>query len=205
VSLLAANLIIQLVEMHPYEVSVLSLGPMTNLALAVRLQPDIIPLTREVIVMGGSFNLQDLSPEFNAHCDPEAAQIVLNAGWPVHTLGLDVTRRVHFSRHEFASLPNGNSAVELFRTQAPGWIDRMEEMGWDHEGCALHDAVAVAYLVDGTIFQTRDTNVEVELSDPRLRGATRFSSAAKDGSIVKVITDVDAEKCRDLIWSHIQG
>jgi len=203
-NLLAAYLIVQLVETHPNEVSLLSLGPMTNLALAVRLQSEIIPLTREVVVMGGSFNEQDSSPEFNARCDPEAAQIVLNAGWPVHTLGIDTTRRVHFSRGDFSSLPDGNPAVELLKRQAPGWIDRMEEMGWDRDGCALHDAVAAAYLVDATIFQTRDTCVEVELSDPRLRGATRFSSTAKHGSIVKVITDVDAEKCRDLIWSSIQ-
>ena len=111
--------------------SLLSLGPMTEFGLVVRLQPEIIPLTQEVVVMGGSFNERDPSPEFNARCDPEAAQIVLNAGWPVHTLGLDVTRRVHFSRRDFASLPDGNPAIELLRTQAPGWIDRMEEMGWD--------------------------------------------------------------------------
>jgi len=204
VNLLAANLIIHLVKTHPNEVSLLSLGPMTNLALAVRLHPEIISLTREIIVMGGSFNEQDPSPEFNARCDPEAARIVFSAGWPVHTLGLDVTRRVHFSRREFSSLPDGNPAVELLRTQAPGWIERMEEMSWDQDGCALHDAVAAAYLVDSTMFQTQDTCVEVELSDPRLRGATRFSPASKDGPIVKVITDLDTEKCRDLIWSLLQ-
>ena len=203
VNVLAANLIVHLVETYPNEVSILSLGPMTNLALAIRLQPEIIPLTSEIVVMGGSFNQQDPFPEFNARCDPEAAQIVLNAGWTVHTLGLNITRRVHFSRREFASLPDDNPAIELLRTQAPGWIDRIEEMGWDQDGCALHDAVAAAYLMDETLFQTRDTSVEVELSDPRLRGATRISSTAQDGSIVKMITDVDAEKCRDLIWSNI--
>ena len=204
VNLFAASLIIHLVEEYPSQVSILSLGPMSNLALAVRLQPDIIPLTRQVIVMGGSFNKQDPSPEFNARCDPEAAHIVLNAGWNVHLLGLDITRRVHFSRREFASLPSGNPAIELLRTQAPGWIDRMEVMGWDQDGCALHDAVAAAYLVDETIFQTESSCVDVELFDPKLRGATRFSSAGNDGPVVKVVTDVDAEKCRDLIWSHIQ-
>jgi len=204
VNLLAANLIIHLVETYPNELSLLSLGPMTNLALAVRLQPEIIPRTHQVIVMGGSFNEQNSSPEFNARCDPEAAQIVFNAGWTVHTLGLDVTRRVHFSRREFSSLPNANPAVELLRTQAPGWIDRMEAMGWDQDGCALHDAVAAAYLVNDKIFQTHDTCVEVELFDPNLRGVTRFSSTAKDGLIVQVITDVDTEKCHDLIWSHLQ-
>ena len=200
---LAANLIIHMIQTHPGQVSILSLGPMTNLALAIRLDPAIIPLTREVIVMGGSFNIQNPSPEFNVRCDPEAAQMVFNAGWNVHILGLDITRRVHFSRRDFASLPDGNPAVELLRVQAPGWIDRMEEMGWDQDGCALHDAVAAAYLVDVTIFQTQETSVEVELANPDSRGITRFSPLMENWSRVKVITDLDTAKCRELIWSHI--
>jgi inosine-uridine nucleoside N-ribohydrolase len=202
---LAASLIVREVRTHPGQVSILSLGPMTNLALAVRLDPGIVPLTREVIVMGGSFSIQNPSPEFNVRCDPEAAQIVFNAGWKVHILGLDITRRVHFSRNDFASLPDDNPAVELLRWQAPGWIDRMEAMGWEQDGCALHDAVAAAYLVDDTIFETEETAVEVELADSISRAVTRFSSVTQGKSIVRVITSVDNIKCRDLIWSHLQS
>jgi len=201
---LAANLIIDTVRNNPGQVSILSLGPMTNLALAIRLDPGIIPLTGEVIVMGGSFNVQNPEPEFNVRCDPEAAQIVFNSGWNVNALGLDITRRVHFSRRDFVSLSDGNPAVELLRAQAPGWIDRMEEMGWEQDGCALHDAVAAAYLVDGTIFQTTATSVEVELADPASRGVTRFSPAAENRVAVTVITDLDIAKCHDLIWSQIE-
>jgi inosine-uridine nucleoside N-ribohydrolase len=204
VTCLAANLMIETIRNNPGQVSILALGPMTNLALAARLDPGIIPLTREVIVMGGSFNIQNPTPEFNIKCDPEAAQIVLNCGWNVHVLGLDITRRIHFSRSDFSSLKNSNPAVELLREQAPAWIDRMEEMGWEQDGCALHDAVAAAYLADSTIFQTEEISVEVELADQKMRGVTRFSSGVKNNSTVKVVTDVDISKCRDLIWSHIQ-
>jgi purine nucleosidase len=200
---LAANLIIHTIRTNPGQVSILSLGPMTNLALAVRLDPAILPLTREVIVMGGSFNVQNPEPEFNVRCDPEAAQIVFTSGWNVHILGLDITRRVHFSRRDFSSLPSGNPAVELLYAQAPGWIDRMEEMGWEQDGCALHDAVAAAYLIDDTIFQTEETSVEVELANPNSRGITWFSSTSDNLPTVKVITDLDPIKCRDLIWSHV--
>lgn len=200
---LAANLLIQTIRKYSGQVSILSLGPMTNLALAVCLDPRIIPLTREVIVMGGSFNTRSPAPEFNAQCDPEAAQLVINAGWNVHVLGLDITRRVHFSRRDFSSLRDGNPAVELLRTQAPGWIDRVEAMGWEQDGSALHDAVAAAYLVDDTLFQTRETCVDVELVDPGLRGVTRFSSAMAGRPMVKVITDLDTAACHGLIWSHL--
>jgi inosine-uridine nucleoside N-ribohydrolase len=201
---LAANLIIHAICTNPGQVSILVLGPMTNLALAVRLEPAIIPLTREVIVMGGSFNIQNPAPEFNVRSDPEAAQIVFRSGWKVHILGLDITRRVHFSRRDFSSLPDGNPAVELLRAQTPGWIDRVEAMSWEQDGCALHDAVAAAYLVDDAIFQTEEANIEVELANPNLRGVTRFSSATKDKPVVKVISGLDIAKCRDLIWSHLQ-
>jgi purine nucleosidase len=200
---LAANLIIDTVRTHPGQVSILSLGPMTNLALAIRLDPEIISLTREVIVMGGSFNIQNPSPEFNVRCDPEAAQMVFTAGRNVHILGLDITRRVHFSRRDFSSLPNGNRAVELLRDQAPGWIDRVEEMGWEQDGCALHDAVAAAYLVENSIFQVEEATVEIELVDPNSRGLTRFFPATENRPLVKVITALDTTKCRDLIWSHV--
>lgn len=200
---LAANLIIDTIRTDPNRVSILSLGPMTNLALAIRLDPAIAPLTREVIVMGGSFHQQNPTPEFNVRCDPEAAQIVFHAGWNMHVLGLDITRRIHFSRRDFASLPDGNLAVELLRAQASDWIDRVEEMSWEQDGCALHDAIAAAYLADDTIFQTEEASIEVELAHPNLRGVTRFSSATKDKSVLKVISDLDTAKCRDLIWSYL--
>jgi purine nucleosidase len=153
--------------------------------------------------MGGSFNVQDPAPEFNVRCDPEAAQIVLTSGWKVNLLGLDITRRVHFSRHDFSSLPEGNPAIELLRAQAPGWIDRMEAMGWEQDGCALHDAVAVAYLLDDSIFQTEDARVAVELANPGLRGVTKFHLPVAGQPTVKVVTGLDTRKCRDMIWSKL--
>ena len=200
---LAANLIIDTIHKHPKQVSILSLGPMTNLALAIRLDPTIVPLTREVIVMGGSFATQNPQPEFNVRCDPEAAHIVFSSGWNVHILGLEITRRVHFSRGDFASLPNGTPGIELLREQAAGWIDRVEAMGWEQEGCALHDAVAVAYLVDSSIFQTQKTGIEVELANPNWRGLTRFVPANEQRPTVTAVTEVDIRRCRDLIWSHL--
>lgn len=202
-SLSAAELIIETIKSNPGKVTILSIGPMTNLALAAKKEPGIIPLTRDVIIMGGSFNPENTSPEFNARCDPEAAQIVFTAGWRLKIFGLDITRQIHFSRKDFSSLPDGNPAVELMRTQAPGWVDRMEEMGWEQDGCALHDAVAAACLVDDTIFESAEASVEIELADPEIRGVTRFSPVEEGRPPVKVVTGLDTQKCRELIWSRI--
>jgi inosine-uridine nucleoside N-ribohydrolase len=201
---LAANLLINVIRENPGNVTVLSIGPMTNLALAARMDPGIIPLTREVIVMGGSFNVENSLPEFNTHCDPEAASIVFSSGWNMTALGLDITRRVHFSRQDFESLSREDPCTALLRTQAPGWINRMEIMGWDQGGCALHDAVAAAYLVEPDLFSGTFTGVDVELTDSSLRGLTRFSMDHKQNRQVQIITEINTSACKDLIWSHLK-
>ena len=77
----AAGLIVETIRSNPNAISILAIGPLTNLAVALQVAPDIIPLVQSLIVMGGSFGSSE--PEFNSRCDPEAAQLVLNAGWPV--------------------------------------------------------------------------------------------------------------------------
>ena len=137
--------------------------------------------------MGGSFNIQNPTPEFNVRCDPEAAQIVFSSGWKVHILGLDITRRVHFSRRDFASLPDGNPAVELLRAQAPGWIDRMEEWVGSRMAarCMMPWQPPIWLMIRSS--RRRKPAVEVELADPNSRGVTRFSSRnEKHQPIVKV-------------------
>jgi inosine-uridine nucleoside N-ribohydrolase len=175
-------------------------GPLTNLALAVRLAPDIVPLVHQVITMGGSL-ADNPEPEFNAHCDPEAAHIVLNAGWPLRLIGLEITNQVHFSRAKFATLPDANPAVALMKAQADGWISRVESMGWGQGGCALHDALAVAAVFDESLFEWQETAVSVTLHPENQRGITR--AVPQKESLVETAVSVDADRCRELIWSYL--
>ena len=200
----SARLMIDLVKAYPRQVTLLAIGPMTNLALAARLEPDFVPLVKEVAAMGGSFDSRQEIPEFNLHCDPEAAHIVLNAGWPLTLFGLNITGQVKYSREEFAALKGTHPVTRLFQQMAPGWIDRVEGMGWEHGGCALHDAVAAAYLLQPSLFQFQQTRIRVELHDIAKRGVIRF---ADDLALpqARVATSVHAAACHDLVWSHIQA
>lgn len=198
---LAANLIIDTVRANPGQVTLIAVGPLTNLALAVRLAPDIVPLVRQVVTMGGSL-AEKPEPEFNARCDPEAAQIVLNAGWPLRLIGLEITNQVHFSRAEFAALPDNQPALALLKAQADGWISRVESMGWGHGGCALHDALAVAAVFDPSLFEWRETAVSVTLHPEDQRGITR--AVPQEGSLVETAVAVDVDPCRELIWSYLK-
>ena len=201
----SARLMIDLVRQHPHQVTILAIGPMTNLALAARLEPDFIPLVKEVVAMGGSFGSDSEIPEFNMHCDPEAAHIVLNAGWDLTLFGLNITGQVKYTRQEFAALKGTHPVTLLLQQMAPGWIDRVEEMGWEHGGCALHDAVAAAYLVKPSLFQFKKTGIRVELHDISKRGVIRFNDHDPSLPQVRVATRVDVTGCHDLIWSYIQA
>ncbi len=197
----AAQLLIDAARAHAGALTVLAIGPLTNLALAVRLAPDIVPLVREVVAMGGAFGGEDTGPEFNARCDPEAAAIVLGAGWPIRLFGLEITRRVHVSRAEFAGLDDARPAVAALKRQAPGWIDRVEAQGWEVDGCSVHDAVAAAALLDETLAQYRAVDVTVELTDPARRGCMRLR--ADTGSHIRVAVDLDVARCKRAIWSAL--
>jgi inosine-uridine nucleoside N-ribohydrolase len=179
---------------------VLAIGPLTNLALALQTAPEIAGLVKGVIAMGGSFHSQ--SPEFNIHCDPCAARLVLGAGWSVTLLGMEITRRMFFTRAEFASLPAEHPALRLFGEQAAGWIERVESMGWEQGGCSLHDAAAAAYLLHPEFFSEQRAIVEISEGETLPAGTTTLRPAeAADQTTVRVVTEVDAQKCKALIYS----
>ena len=102
----AVDLIIRTVRAQPGQITLVPIGPLTNLAAAVIMDADIVPLVKEVVMMGGVAGRgPDLSlppTEHNITCDPEAAAIVFAAGWPITMVGLDVTTRVRLSRHHLA-------------------------------------------------------------------------------------------------------
>lgn len=195
----AAGLIVETIRSNPNAISILAIGPLTNLAMALQVAPDIISLVQSLIVMGGSFGSSE--PEFNSRCDPEAAQLVLNAGWPVRMLGLEVTRKIFFSREDFETLPRTDQARKLLRRQAPGWIDRVQSQGWEQGGCALHDAVALVALLDEALFEWREAAVTVELNDSAARGRTMITASHPSGSNIRVALSCDVQACYDHIRS----
>jgi len=199
----SSQLLIELARAHPGQVIVLAIGPLTNLALALESSPEIAGLVKAVIAMGGSFNSREA--EFNMRCDPAAAQMVLQAGWPLTLLGLEITRRIAFSRAEFAALAESNPAIRLFKEQAAGWIKRVETMGWEKDGCALHDAAAAACLLRPELFSEQPARVTVSDGRDLPEGATVLEPArAGDGQNLSVITQARVAECRKLIWSFIE-
>jgi purine nucleosidase len=162
----AAQFIVETIIKHPGEVFLAPVGPLTNIAAAVRLEPRIVDLVAEVVIMGGSaYARGNASPvgEANIVNDPHAAAIVFSAGWPLTMVGLDVTKQTVMDLDYLARLAQaGNPATSLITRILPFYQnahDRYYQMGgYIH----THDPSAIAYLIDPDLFQTKKMPVYVE-------------------------------------------
>ena len=170
----APDLIIRLVHQYPHQITLIPVGPLTNIAIAVAKDPAIVPLVKEVVLMGGGItggNVTAVS-EYNVHSDPEAASIVFNAGWPITMVGLDVTEITLITDEDVARLESKPGPETAFAAAVARFqIGTYKGTGIFHGG-AVHDALAVGQVIDGTILKTQDMRVDIETDGKFTRGMT---------------------------------
>ena len=175
--------IIDLVRAHPHQITLLAIGPLTNLALALRAAPDIAGLVAQVVVMGGAFGtggkFGNVTPfaEANIHNDPEAADAVLAAEWPVTLVGLDVTTPCVLTNAQADVLAATGGEVGAFAREVSRSYAAAYAAYEGLDGCCLHDVAAVAFAINPSPFATRSGGVEVELGEDQ-RGRTRWTALA---------------------------
>lgn len=177
----AAVALAAMLRAAPEPVTLLMLGPLTNLALALRLDPGIVAQVAGVVVMGGSRDLGNMTPaaEFNAYVDPHAAAIVLNAGWPVTLIGLHVTQTATASEGDLAALGVMDTATGR---AVHGWLTRPRPGGLGASGGhPMHDPLVVAWVLWPGLFTGRDCRVEVECGSGTLRGRTTIDWRGRTG------------------------
>jgi inosine-uridine nucleoside N-ribohydrolase len=169
----APDLIIELIHKYPHEVTLVPVGPLTNIALAVSKDPSIVGLVKDIVIMGGSISGGNVNgaAEANIYGDPEAAQIVFNAGWMVAMVGSDVGERTLMNRKHLAQLEAGHGPQNDVATKiARFYIERSEKNGWD--GAAMYDPLAVSVVIDPTLAKLKDMHVDVETKGEFTRGET---------------------------------
>jgi inosine-uridine nucleoside N-ribohydrolase len=167
------DLIIQLVHRYPHQITLVPVGPLTNIALAISKDPSIVSLVNNVVIMGGSITggNVDGAAEANIYGDPEAAQIVFNAGWMVTMVGSDVGERTLITRKELAQLRATHGPQNDFISQIVDfYVTRSEKSGWS--GAALYDPLAVAIAMDPTLGTLKEMHVDVETRGEFTRGET---------------------------------
>ncbi|MCC6905542.1 MAG: nucleoside hydrolase [Anaerolineae bacterium] len=210
---LAANFIIDTVMANPGEVILVPIGPITNIALAARLQPAIIDKVKGVVLMGGSAfagGNASAAGEANLHNDPHAAKIVFEAGWPIAMAGLDVMFRYLPGLDYLDEIAAIGNPVSNYITEVLAFSrQRMIETG---RPLAVPDLHALGYLIAPDLYTTRRMPCYIETEglsagqtvvDQRLPGGAQGRSS--DFPEIDVILDVDADRLRKLFIERISA
>lgn len=190
-------------------VTLVPIGPLTNIAAAFRRAPDIVDRVQQIVIMGGAyFEVGNTTPaaEFNIFVDPEAAQVVFGAGLDLVVLPLDVTHKALTSR----------GWVERMRATGPvgravaSWTDffeRYDRQKYGSAGAPLHDPCTIAWLLQPDLFDGRRINVEIETEGRFTTGMTvaDWWGVTDRAPNALFLREVDATRFFDLIARRIAG
>ncbi len=171
----AVNFLIERVLSNPGKITLVALGPLTNLALAIRLEPRIIPAFREVIIMGGAINHpgnQTPQAEFNIASDPHAAHIVFHSGAPLTLVPLDVTYQTILAKADVDGLLKFDSPVSRFIDDATRFYINYHSEHQAIDGCAINDPLALALTFMPELVKVQPLYVDVDLSGGVSMGKT---------------------------------
>jgi inosine-uridine nucleoside N-ribohydrolase len=218
------DLIIQLVHASPHEITLVPVGPLTNIALALQKDPSIASLVKEVIIMGGSISGGNVNAaaEANIYNDPEAAQIVFQAGWPLTMSGLEVGNKALLTQKHLDELGKTHGPVNDFIYQVAKYMVGLSAQ-FDSPGSPMYDPSAVAIAIDSTLVKVQEMHVDVETRGEFTRGETvanRYGMVEhnvlhgdhyviegvdKVAPNAKVCVDVDVDRFLQLFVSRIRG
>jgi purine nucleosidase len=183
------DLIIELLHKYPHEITIIGIGPETNLALAILKDPTIIPLAKAVILMGGSISGGNVNgaAEFNVFCDPDAANLVFRAGWPLTMIGLDVTEITLINNAQVDEIEQSGGVRAKFAAAVARFQISLYQ-GTGFGGGAIHDALAVGAAIDPSFVKLREMRIEVETEGQIARGET---VANRLGTVDRVVDKGD--------------
>lgn len=162
----AADFIVQTVKENPGEVVILAIGPLTNVAIALRQEPGLAAMVKQIVIMGGAIaTLPDgggnVTPnaEFNFWVDPEAAKVVLRSGVPIILSPLNASRQAVFTLESYEKLVSVETPLtRLIRERMEPYRDRFARYRM-----YMYDQLAVAWLIDPTLFTTKELYVDVDI------------------------------------------
>lgn len=163
----AALFIIDRVRRHPADITLVAIGPLTNIALALRLAPDIAPKIREIVLMGGNaFVHGNVTPaaEANIWNDPEAADIVFSADCPITMLGLDVTEQLKITAAQMDGIAAYDNRRAQFMARAWGMYRQFHITRHAEDCIYSHDSSTITYLLQPDLFTFVQHPVRVELA-----------------------------------------
>ncbi len=173
------DLIVKSVLENPQPITLVTAGPLTNLALAVRMRPEIATKIGDVIIMGGAVREPGnvtMAAEFNIHTDPQAAKIVFNSGLPITLVSLDVTTKEEniLTHDHLAEIEKTDTGISRFVSRIARYRMKSGRESKYIRGCFLHDPLAVAIAIDRRLVRkSEEIYVDVETAGEITLGKTQ--------------------------------
>ena len=203
----AVDAIIALVMNRPAgAVTICALGPLTNVAMAIRKEPRLAAHLKQIVLMGGAIELGNVTPaaEFNIYVDPHAADIVFRSGVSIVMFGLDVTHQALVTAERLAALQKIGTPVARAAHGLLDFFNRFDMERYAAPGAPLHDPCVIAWLIDPSIFSGRDCPVEIELAGRSIgRTLVDWWNHDRHPCNAKVMREVNADLFFDLLTSRL--
>jgi inosine-uridine nucleoside N-ribohydrolase len=212
----AAQALVELADAHPGELTVLAIGPLTNIGTAIILDPDWPAKIDRLVIMNGAFDLPNVMQELNSAYDPEATALVYGCAAPLTIVPLDVTTRTFMHRHDVDRLAAASDPLGPYlASRVQPWVTWYAER-FGRDGCALHDPLAFATLVDPDVITRRRACVGIELHGTLTRGRTVAWDPDNDELLsaglrlppvrpVDIASDVDNDRFMPLLLDRLTG
>jgi len=195
----AVDLIIELLMHSNGDITLVPTGPLTNIAMAVRKEPRIVPKVQELILMGGAYTRGNTTPaaEFNIYVDPEAAEIVFRAGWPLTMVGLDLTHQALATPAVLERIAALGTPVARIAVQLMEFFRQTYRRNAGFDSPPVHDPCAVARVIDPNVMQCVNAFVAIETRGEYSSGMTVTDFSSRLGPTnAQVATKLDV----DLFW-----
>ena len=192
----------------PSPVTLVAIGPLTNVALLLARHPELESKLERIVLMGGAIAEGNVTPaaEFNIWTDPEAAQRVFSSGLELTMVGLDVTHRALLRQADVDRLAAAGSAGKLV-ADLYGFYARFHRQRYGWDGAPVHDALALAHVIDGTLLETKHCGVIIDTGPELSRGRTHVDLWGRAGwePNCHVAVKVDAGRFLQLLVGRIAG
>jgi purine nucleosidase len=205
----AIDFLIDRILSAPGEITLVAIGPLTNVALAIRQQPRVVEALREIIIMGGAIRHEGNTTalaEFNTYVDPHAAHIVYHAGIPTTLVPLDVTYECILTPGDVRRLQATDSPITKFIVEATRFYMEFHDEFQKIEGCVINDPLALALTFAPDLCTYRELPVDVDLSGGICMGKTAadFYNYGKKPANMRVALGVRARDFIDLFIGRIE-
>lgn len=202
----AVEFIIQtIMENKPKTITLVPTGPLTNIALACRLEPKIVDRVKEVVLMGGSASVGNwsASAEYNIWEDPEAAHIVFNEAWPLTMVGLDLTHQALITNDVAARIEAIGSDVSDFVLSFLNFYRKTYKATMNMDAAPLHDPCAMAYVINPEVIKCVKAPIDIELSGNLTAGETIVDLRANTKITKNVHTQVAFKLDVEAFWDMV--